>query len=146
MFNRNKEKPEAKYDVKYISAHIIHPKGKDTHALFFADRMELKNLEISIPYASITKLGGQEDRHITKTRVFCTGIIPGLLWKKIYRYTVIDYNDGFMDQSIVLDFHRDAEGIQKGLYQNMIDAQKQSNHKSAKVVNQEKQVGEEEEE
>ena len=33
-------------------------------------------------------------------RVFCTGIIPGLLWKKIYRYTVINYNDGYMDQVI----------------------------------------------
>ena len=27
-----------------------------------------------------------------------------------------------MDQSIVLDFHRDAERVQKGLYQNMTDA------------------------
>ena len=27
-----------------------------------------------------------------------------------------------MDQYIVLDFHRDAEGVQKGLYQNTIDA------------------------
>ena len=42
-------------------------------------------------------------------RVFCTGIIPGLLWKKIYRYTVINYNDGFMDHVKVLDFHKDAE-------------------------------------
>lgn len=125
MFDRNKEKPDAKYDVKYISGHSMHPKEKDTQALFFADRLELKNLEISIPYTSITKLSGQEDRHITKTRVFMTGIIPGLFWKKIYRYTVIEYNDGFMDQSILLDFHKDAEKIQKGLYQNMIDAKKQ---------------------
>jgi hypothetical protein len=35
---------------------------------------------------------------------------------------VIEYNDGFMNQSIVLDFHKDAERVQKGLYQNMIDA------------------------
>ena len=27
-----------------------------------------------------------------------------------------------MDQSIVLDFHRDVERVQKGLYQNMTDA------------------------
>ena len=89
--------PEWKHDVKYIGGHSMHPKERDTQALFFADRLELKNPNISIPYASITKLGGQEDRHITKTRVFMTGIIPGLFWKKIYRYTVMDYNDGFMD-------------------------------------------------
>jgi hypothetical protein len=122
MLNKNKEKPEAKCDVKYISGHSMYPKEKDTQALFFADRLAIQNPGIVIPYASITRLGSQEDRHITKTRVFCTGIIPGLFWKKIYRYTVIDYNDGFMDQSVVLDFHRDAEDIQKGLYQNMIDA------------------------
>jgi len=36
--------------------------------------------------------------------------------------SVTNYNDGFMDRSIALDFHRDAERVQKGLYQNMIDA------------------------
>jgi len=29
-----------------------------------------------------------------------------------------------MNQSILLDFHKDAERVQKGLYQNMIDAKK----------------------
>jgi hypothetical protein len=29
-----------------------------------------------------------------------------------------------MDQVIVLDFHKDAERVQTGLYQNMIDAKK----------------------
>jgi len=110
--------------VKYISGHSMHPKEKDTQALFFVDRLEINKPNIIIPYASITKLGSQEDRHITKTRVFATGIIPGLFWKKIYRYTVIEYNDGFMNQSILLDFHKDAERVQKGLYQNMIDAKK----------------------
>jgi len=51
-----------------------------------------------------------------------TGIIPGLLWKIIFRYTVIDYNDGFKDQSVVIDFHLDAENVQRSLYHNMIEA------------------------
>lgn len=127
MFGReHKEKPAQKVDVKYISGHSAYgSKGKDTQALFYKDRMELKNMEISIPYASITKLGGEEDRRITKTRVFCTGIIPGLLWKKIFRYTVISYNDGFMEQDVVLDFHKEAENVQIGLYDNMINARDQ---------------------
>jgi hypothetical protein len=36
-----------------------------------------------------------------------------------------DYNDRFMDQS-VLDFHKDAGWVEKGLYQNIIDAKKSS--------------------
>jgi hypothetical protein len=65
-------------------------------------------------------------------RVFCTGIIPGLLWKKIDRYTVINYNDGYMDQVIVLDFHKDVERVQTGLYQNMIDTKK-GNEQNASI-------------
>jgi hypothetical protein len=38
---------------------------------------------------------------------------------------VISYNDGFMDQEVVLDFHRDAEDVQTGLYKNMIAAKKE---------------------
>ncbi len=126
MFGReHKEKPAQKVDVKYISGHSAYgSKGKDTQALFYKDRMELKNMEISIPYASITNLGGEEDRRITKTRVLCTGIIPGLLWKKIFRYTVISYNDGFTDQKVMLDFHKEAEYVQPALYDNMINAKR----------------------
>ncbi|MGB7955499.1 MAG: hypothetical protein WCF23_16100 [Candidatus Nitrosopolaris sp.] len=49
-----------------------------------------------------------EEQRITKTRVFMTGILTGLLRKKNYLYTVIDYNDEYEDQgqTIVLDFHR----------------------------------------
>jgi hypothetical protein len=47
MFTRNKkEKPEAKFDVKYISGHSTHPKERDTDALLFADRLELKKMDI----------------------------------------------------------------------------------------------------
>ena len=32
-----------------------------------------------------------------------TGVV-GLFWKKKYRYTVIEYNDGIQDQTVILIF------------------------------------------
>ena len=66
-----------------------------------------------------------EEERITKTRVFITGTLTGLLWKKIFRYTVISYNDGLMEQDVVLDFHKEAKNVQIGLYDNMINARDQ---------------------
>ena len=51
-----------------------------------------------------------------------TGIIPGLLRKIIFRYTVIDYNDGSKDQSVVIDLHKDAENVRRSLYHNMTES------------------------
>jgi hypothetical protein len=72
--------------------------------------------------------------------------LTGLLWKKNYLYTVVDYNNEYEDQeqTIVLDFHRLVEKAQGLIYQKMIAAKRQSNHKSAKVVNEEKEGGSEE--
>jgi len=78
-------------------------------------------LDLIIPYSSIANIKGVEDRRITKTRGYYIGPIA-LFWKKNYIYTVIDYNDGSDDQSIVIDFHRRAEEVQKLIYQRMISA------------------------
>jgi len=119
MFGR--EKRLAKIDAKYISGHSLYYHEKGTDVLFYVDRMKFDNMDITIPYGSITRLGAQEDRHITKTRVFMTGLV-GLFWKKKYRYTVIEYNDGIQDQTIILDFHKEANKAQKIIYNQMAGA------------------------
>ena len=53
-----------------------------------------------------------------------TGTLRGLLWKKNYLYTVIDYTDENEEETIVLDFHRSAEKAQRLIYQKMIVARK----------------------
>ena len=121
MFGHKKEKRLAKIDAKYISGHSLYAHEKGTDVLFYDDRMQFDNMDITIPYIAITKLGSQEDRHITKTRVFVTGVV-GLFWKKKYRYTVIEYNDGIQDQSVILDFHKEASKAQKIIYPKMIEA------------------------
>ena len=50
-----------------------------------------------------------------------TGVV-GLFWKKKYRYTVIEYNDGIQDQTIILDFHKEANKAQKIIYNQMAGA------------------------
>jgi hypothetical protein len=50
------------------------------------------------PYSAITNLESMTDRRITKTRVLLTGAIAGLLWRRNYLYTVVEYNEGFQNQ------------------------------------------------
>jgi len=121
MFGRKKEKRLAKIDAKYISGHSLYAHEKGTDVSFYQDRMQFDNMNITIPYIAITQLGSQEDRHITKTRVLVTGVV-GLFWKKKYRYTVIEYNDGIQIQTVILDFHKEANKAQRIIYSKMIDA------------------------
>lgn len=129
MFNLRKNKkpktiiikPEHVVGVKYIGGHPAYPHEMDTLASFYKFEMRVGG-GLRIPYAKITKLGGQEDKRITKTRVLMTGIIPGLLWKKIFRYSVIEYHDGFADIAMVLDFHREAEKVHQYIYARMQEA------------------------
>jgi len=73
------------------------------------------------------------------------GTLTGLLWKKNYLSTVIDYTDENEEETIVLDYHGSVEKAQGLIYQKMIVTKNQSNHKSEKVVNEEKELGEKEE-
>lgn len=141
MFGRKKEKRLAKIDAKYISGHPLYAHEKGTDVLFYVDRMEFDNMDVTIPYNSITKLGAQEDRHITKTRVLVTGVV-GLFWKKKYRYTVIEYNDGIQDLTVILDFHKEATKAQKIIYQNMIEVRKAPKTESEKRLEELKEIKE----
>jgi hypothetical protein len=139
MFGHKKEKKLAKIDAKYISGHPLYAHEKGTDVLFYVDRMKFNSMDITIPYSSITRLGAQEDRHITKTRVFMTGLV-GLFWKKKYRYTVIEYNDGIQDQTVILDFHKEANKAQKIIYNQMAGArQKQKAESEQKALTESEQ-------
>jgi len=55
IFHRNKEHKQAKIDAKYISGHSMYAHEKGTDVLFYDDRLEFDNMDITIPYASITR-------------------------------------------------------------------------------------------
>jgi hypothetical protein len=117
------EKPVEKVDAKYIGGHKAFPKSKDTSVLIFSDKIEVEKLGLSIPYKSMINIENSNAEKITKTRVVLLGIV-GLLWKKKYLYTIVDYDDGIDKQSVVLDFHRDVDKVQPLLYHKMLDARK----------------------
>ena len=123
---KDQEKPEHKFDIKYVGGHKAFPKGKDTDMLLFIDRLVINKPNLIIPYKSITNIENMEDKRITKTRAFLTPFFIGLFWKKNYLYTVIDYNDGRDNHTIVLDLHRAAEKAQGLIYQKMLDSRSSS--------------------
>jgi hypothetical protein len=125
MFTRNnpkKEKEEYKFDAEYMGGHKLYPKKKDTEVLIYEDRIVLKKLDVTIPFDSISNIENESAERLTKTRMFLTPFCIGFFWKKDFHYTVIDYNDGIDNQSIVIDFHRKMVKAQQAIYQKITAA------------------------
>jgi hypothetical protein len=117
------EKPSERLDAKYIGGHKAFPKSKNTNVLIFSDKIEVEKLGLSIPYKSITNIENTNAERITKTRVLLLGI-AGLLWKKKYLYTIMEYDEGIDKQTIILDFHRNVDKVQPLIYRKMLDSRK----------------------
>jgi hypothetical protein len=109
--------------MEYIGGHKAYPKKCGTDLLIYRDRLLIEKPEITIPFASVSNIENQTAEHITKTRVLFTGLI-GLFWKKKYLYTVIDFNDGFDNQSVILDLHIDVEEAQQIIYQRIVESRR----------------------
>jgi len=132
MMNMFKSEPKPVYfSAEYMGGHKMYPKKTDADVRMYAEAIEIefgkihKN-HIIIRYGSITGLENEDEKRITKTRVFMTGIIPGLLWKKKFVYTVIEYTDDIgIKQSVIVDFHRNAEKAQQYIYNKMVEVRKQ---------------------
>ena len=54
--------------------------------------------------------------------VFLPLAIVGATWKKKIIYSVIEYNDGMDEQTIILDFGKKLEEIQPLVYQKVLNA------------------------
>jgi hypothetical protein len=121
LFGRGKqEKPDYKFDAEYIGGHKLYPKKRDTEIRVYNDRIFLKKLELEIPFISMKNIENTDAERLTKTRMILVPFFLGFFWKKKYLYTVIDYNDGLSDQSIVLDLHRGVEKVQQIIYRRMM--------------------------
>jgi hypothetical protein len=127
MFGKNKEKVEHEFGVEYMGGHTMYPKKTDATVKMFGDRMEIsfgsihKHM-IEISYQSITGMDSQDEARITKTRILFTPLLIGLLWKKKFRYTVVEYTDvADIKQTVVIDFHRKAEKAQQVIYSKMLE-------------------------
>ena len=122
------EKLFEKFEVDYMGGHMMYPKKTGATVGLFSDQLDIgfglvHSHNIKIPYETMTKIGFEDEARITKTRIFFTPLLVGLLWKKKFRYTVIDYKDeAGIDQAVVIDFHRKAEKAQQMIYEKMIEA------------------------
>ena len=72
-----------------------------------------------------------DEKKISKTRIVLVGVI-GLVWKKKHIYTVIEYHDGYENQTVVLDFYDAVENIQPLIYNRMVEAKKGQQKEEAK--------------
>jgi hypothetical protein len=112
----------------YIGGHKAFPKKSHTKVGIYEDRLELTNPSLRIPYASMKNIENMDEKKISALRVVVLGIvflplaIIGALWKKKMIYTVIEYNDGIDEQTIILDFGRKLDKIQPLVYQKMLSA------------------------
>jgi hypothetical protein len=111
------------FDAKYMGGHKAFPKKTHTKVRIFGDSIEVTNPSLRIPYASMTNIENMDEHKISALRVVLLGII-GILWKKRYLYTVIQYSDGTDDQTIVLDFGKKLDELQPLIYQKMLDSRR----------------------
>ena len=107
--------------AKYIGGHKAFPKQTHTQVLILPDRLELVKPSLVVPYISITNIENMDERKISALRVALLGIV-GLFWKKKCLYTVVQYNDGLDEQTIVIDFGKQIDEIQPLIYQKMLEA------------------------
>jgi hypothetical protein len=119
----DKEKPEFKFDAKYVGGHKMFPKSVDTAILLFNDRMEIEKLNhLKVNYKSMTNIENADESKISAMRIVLLGII-GALWKKKHTYTVIQYKDILGElQTMVFDFDKDIDKVQPIIYQKMLES------------------------
>lgn len=125
--DKDKERLQESFSGEYMGGHTMFPKKHDADTKIFKDHLEIsfgsvhKN-SITIPYQAITNLSSEDEARITKTRILLTPLLIGLLWKKKFRYSVIDYSDTFdIKQTVIIDYHRHAQQAQQAIYSKMIE-------------------------
>jgi hypothetical protein len=136
--NKTVEQPNEKpvyFGAEYMGGHKMYPKKTDCDVRMFTNGIEIefgrihKN-KIVIYYNTISNVTNMDEKRITKARVIglgltVVGLIPALLWKKRFLYTVIEYKDEVgIEHAVVIDFHRQAQKAQQVLYQNMVEAKR----------------------
>jgi hypothetical protein len=104
------EKPLDHGMVEYIGGHKAYPQSTYSEVYFYEDRIELQAYKLKIPFNQIKKVDSTREWKQHED-VHSLGIM-GLLWKRNAVYTVIEYNDGVDDQTVVIDFRNNANYAQ----------------------------------
>lgn len=119
-----------KAKAKYLGGHSMHPAKKEIKAnvILRNDTVFIEKITLPIPYSQMITIENMNDKKISKLRVIGLGLIflplaiVGALWKKKKLYTVIEYNDGVQNQTVVIDFGKNVEKMQQAIYAKMIES------------------------
>ena len=115
------EKPQHKFDSKYMGGHKLYPKSTDIKVLVFSDRIEIEKLELKVPHSSITNIENEEGSKLTTARALLIPSWSAPLWKKKKTlYTIIEYTDELNKKhALVFDFGKKIEEAQRLIYQRI---------------------------
>lgn len=126
------QKPIVVYHGEYMGGHPMYPERRQITVAIWEKWIVLEEVgehgeNLEIPIEAITKIGNETAERITKTRVLLTGPVIGLLWKKHFTYTVIEYKDGTAraEQCVIVDFGEGVEKVQRLIYELMEETKKQ---------------------
>ncbi len=118
---------------KYLGGHPLHPKPQKITLFFHPDKLVLQELEFELPYRSIKSIENTTEEKIKALRVVGLGLIwlplgiAGLFWKKKKIFTHLVYQDEVgMNASIILDFEKNLEEVQREIYTRAVAARKKS--------------------
>lgn len=121
------DRPDFRFEAKYIGGHKMYPKPADTKVLLYSDWLEVERLNhLKVAYKSMTSIENADESKISAMRVVLLGLV-GALWKKKHTYTVIQYKDAIGEQqTMVFDFDKDIDKVQPLIYQKMLDSRTSS--------------------
>ena len=118
---------------KYLGGHILHPKPQKITLVLRPDKLVIDELEFELPYSSIKNIENTTEEKIKASRVIGLGLIwlplgiAGLFWKKRSVYTHLVYQDELgMNTSIILDFDKNLNEVQKEIYRRAVAERKTS--------------------
>lgn len=114
--------------VRYLGGHKAYAQPVLSEIYFYEDGFEIETNRIFVRYSTIKDITNSNkiDRE-TERLAYGSVVIPlGLVyrWKQNHVYTVIEYNDGFDTQKIILDFEKGTNYVQSLIYKKMLEYRK----------------------
>jgi hypothetical protein len=112
-----------RYSVEYVGGHPLYTDKRSGDLFLNQNDLFLKELNVHISYSSVKEATTVTQENISARAILAVGLV-GVIFKENETFVRLVYNDGFMDQNLILRT-RFANEIQKEIYQRIIAAKKQ---------------------
>jgi len=120
-------KSQTEFLATYVGGHILYPKlRKGVVVSVLHDKLSVSDVNIEIPFTSITKIENGDEKKIAALRVVLLGVV-GALWKKKHVYTIIQFKDELQnEQTMIFDFEDQIEIVQPLIYNKVLEVRKKN--------------------